>query len=88
MTRGKLQKMALFAVFRFNRCFIKQKPRIGGLFRAKNPEFTSHRYLFDQNSRAKLRTFSQSVNSMSLLVSVLPPVIFMISWMMRVCHQL
>ena len=53
-----------------------------------HPEFTSHCYLFDQNSRAKLRTFSQSVNSRSLLVSVLPPVIFMISWMMRVCHQL
>ncbi|WP_376879378.1 hypothetical protein, partial [Aeromonas salmonicida] len=30
MTRAKPQKMALSAVLRFNRCFIKQKPRING----------------------------------------------------------
>ena len=35
--RAKLQKMALFTVFRFNRCFIKQKPRVGGAVSGKKP---------------------------------------------------
>ncbi len=37
MTRGKLQKMAFFTDFRFNRCFIKQKPRIGGALWGNKP---------------------------------------------------
>jgi len=37
MARGKLQKMALFTVSWFNRCFIKQKPRIGGTVSGKKP---------------------------------------------------
>jgi hypothetical protein len=37
MTRGKLQKMALFAVFRFKRCLIEQKPRFGEALSGNKP---------------------------------------------------
>ncbi len=76
MTRGILQKLAFFVFWPVKRLFIKQKsPASAGL----KPLLHCHGYFFDQKSRAKLRTLSQSVNSRSLLVSVLPPVIFMIS---------
>ena len=49
------------------------------------------KFKYDYNALKSLlnkSTFCQSVNSISLVLSVLPPVIFIINWISNVCHQL